>query len=253
MSEAAYPRPERIHAGTEGGLPLREVLAILRRRRRVIFWATALVTTVAVLIGLQVTRTYTATAQVMIEPRESRIVSAEKVAPGLPAEDSAIIETHIKLIQSRATLARAVDNLEPRVRSPARPERGGARPRRWADRWALLAGMAARLDRPSAAGALGHGGRHHDRRRTRVRSRDAARAGGRRAAGQPQGRAVGALLHPVDQLQQYRCRQRAAQRSPMRFRRVVYIDAQIAHKLSTTRRASSWLGKDEVAELRRKA
>jgi exopolysaccharide transport family protein len=64
-----------------------------------------------VLLGLQVTKTYTATAQVMIEPRESRIVSAEKVAPGLPAEDNAIIETHIKLIQSRATLARAVANL----------------------------------------------------------------------------------------------------------------------------------------------
>ena len=42
MSEAASPRPDRIHAVPEGGLPLRELLAILRRRRRVIFWATAI-------------------------------------------------------------------------------------------------------------------------------------------------------------------------------------------------------------------
>ena len=68
------------------GLALRELLAILQRRRHVIIWVTAVVTTVAVLIGLQVTRTYTATAQVMIEPRESRIIEAESVAPGLPAE-----------------------------------------------------------------------------------------------------------------------------------------------------------------------
>jgi uncharacterized protein involved in exopolysaccharide biosynthesis len=86
-------------ATVPGGLPLPELLAILRRRRRVIFLVTTVVTTVALLVGLQVTKTYTATAQVMIEPRESRIVQAEKVAPGLPAEDNAIVETHIKLIQ----------------------------------------------------------------------------------------------------------------------------------------------------------
>jgi uncharacterized protein involved in exopolysaccharide biosynthesis len=67
ISQVDHPRPERTPAGPEGGLPLREVLAILRRRRRVVFWTMAIVTTVAVLMGLQVTRTYTATAQVMIE------------------------------------------------------------------------------------------------------------------------------------------------------------------------------------------
>ena len=154
MSEADSSRPDRIHAVPEGGLPLREVLAILRRRRRVIFWATTIVTTVAVLIGLQVTRTYTATAQVMIEPRESRIVSAEKVAPGLPAEDNAIVETHIKLIQSRATLARAVDNLDLLSDLAARPEPDGARPFR--RRTGGPPGrMAARLGRPSACRGAG--------------------------------------------------------------------------------------------------
>jgi uncharacterized protein involved in exopolysaccharide biosynthesis len=91
MATSAQPNdpPERIAAVPPGGLPLRELLAILRRRRRVIFWVSAIVTTVATLIGLRVPQTYTAIAQVMIEPRESRIVNAEKVAPGLPAEDGA--------------------------------------------------------------------------------------------------------------------------------------------------------------------
>ena len=65
-----------------GGLPLPELLAILRRRRHVIFAVTTVATMVAVLIGLQVTKTYTATAQVMIEPRESRIVQPDRWVGG---------------------------------------------------------------------------------------------------------------------------------------------------------------------------
>jgi capsular exopolysaccharide synthesis family protein len=112
MAKFQTPSPERKDAVPGGGPPVRELLAIVRRRRRVIFWVTALVTTLATLIGLQVTRTYTATAQVMIEAREDRIVDVEKVAPSLAAGDSSVIETHIELIQSRATLARAVDDLD---------------------------------------------------------------------------------------------------------------------------------------------
>ena len=89
---------------------MRELLAILRRRRRVIFWVTAMVTTVAVLIGLQVTSPYPRRLR-CDRPRESQIIDAEEVAPGLPAEDNALIDTHIRLIQSHASLARAVDNL----------------------------------------------------------------------------------------------------------------------------------------------
>ena len=158
-SPARHSSVERTAAPSDG-LALRELLAILRRRRRVIFWVTAMVTTVAVLIGLQVTRTYTATAQVMIEPRESQIIDAEEVAPGLPAEDNALIDTHIRLIQSHASLARAVDNLnlasDPRF-IPSRTARtsvvagpvallAGWLPNWLADqlpvRWALAAGIA---------------------------------------------------------------------------------------------------------------
>ena len=46
-------------AGMAAGLPLRELLAILRRRRRVIAWVVVLVTGLATLIGLQADKTPT--------------------------------------------------------------------------------------------------------------------------------------------------------------------------------------------------
>jgi polysaccharide biosynthesis transport protein len=245
LSQAQQPNSERSDAAHGGGLPLRELLAILRRRRRVVFWVTTMVTTVAILIGLQVTKTYTASAQVMVEPRESRIVNAEKVAPGLPAEDSAIIETHIKLIQSRATLARAVDNLNlvtsPRF-FPSRTVRdravagpvgflAGWLPRWIGDqlpwRWAVAAGLttngALRLDpdllREQAIDTLQgdvkvvQSGRSYvlSISYTSTRPQEAARIANGIAA--------------------------------------AYVDVQLDDKLSATRRASAWLG-EQVEQLR---
>jgi succinoglycan biosynthesis transport protein ExoP len=245
LSQAPHPNPERTHAAPEGGLPLRELLAILRRRRRAIFWVTTLVTTVAILIGLQVTRTYTATAQVMIEPRESRIVNVEKVAPGLPAEDNAIIETHIKLIQSRATLARAVENLKlgsdpgfvPSRTASDRSVGGpvgflaGWLPGWMADqlpwRWAVAAGITTN-------GAL-------------ALAPDVLRE-----------QAIDALQGAVKVAQSGRSYVLSISYTSTRPQEAVriangiadaYVDVQLDEKLSATRRASAWLGK-QVEELR---
>ena len=245
ISQVDHPRPEHTPAGPEGGLPLREVLAILRRRRRVVFWTMAIVTTVAVLMGLQVTKTYTATAQVMIEPRESRIVSAEKVAPGLPAEDSAIVETHIKLIQSRATLARAVDNLslvsDLRVvpgGPPSAPSLGGPVgllvewlpawvARQLPGRWAMAAGIATDGAHGSDSAMLRE-------------------------------QAVDALQGRVKVVQSGRSYVLAVSYTSTRPQEAVriangiaqaYVEVQLEEKLSATRRASAWLGQ-QVEQLR---
>jgi uncharacterized protein involved in exopolysaccharide biosynthesis len=77
----------------EAGLPIRELLRILRRRRRAILCVVVVLTSVATFIGLRVTKTYTATAQVMIEPGDSQIINVEKIAQGLSLGDAAIIET----------------------------------------------------------------------------------------------------------------------------------------------------------------
>ena len=245
LSQAHSPNPQRTDADPEGGLPLRELLAILRRRRRVIIGVTTMVTTVALLIGLQVTKTYTATAQVMIEPRESRIVDAEKVAPGLPAEDDAIIETHIKLIQSRATLARAVDRLhllsDPEFalsRTASEDSVGGPLGflAQWLPDWLAyqLSGRWA-----LAAGIMIDGAQGPDP--------DALRE-----------RAIDALQGDLKVAQSGRSYVLSISYSSPRPREAVriangiadaYVDVQLEEKLSATRRASAWLG-EQVEQLR---
>ena len=226
-----------------GGLPLPELLAILRRRRRVIFLVTTVATTVALLVGLQVTKTYTATAQVMIEPRESRIVQAEKVAPGLPAEDNAIVETHIKLIQSRATLARAVENLN-LLSDPAFMSSPKARDRSVGGPVGLLAGwlpdwVAGRLPVRWAVAA----GIATDATSGRDVLRD---------------RAINGLQDDVkvrQSGQSYVLLISYTSTRPDEAARIAngiadaYIDVQLDEKLSATRRASAWLG-DQVKQLR---
>jgi polysaccharide biosynthesis transport protein len=245
LSQAPHPNPERTHAAPEGGLPLRELLAILRRRRRAIFWVTTLVTTVAILIGLQVTRTYTATAQVMIEPRESRIVDVEKVAPGLPAEDNAIIETHIKLIQSRATLARAVDNLN--LLSDLRLVPSGAgRDASVGGPVGLLAGwlpewIAHQLPGrwAMAAGITTDGAHGSDPEMLREQAVDAL-----------QGK-----VKVVQSGRSYVLAISCTSTSPQEAVRIAnaiahaYVEVQLEEKLGATRRASAWLG-EQVEQLR---
>jgi capsular exopolysaccharide synthesis family protein len=140
-------------AGMAAGLPLRELLAILRRRRRVIAWVVVLVTGLATLIGLQADKTYTATALVMVQPQEARIVDFEQVAQGL-SPDAATIETQIKFIQSYDNLARTADLLNltsdaalalPRAGlAGALAAAGGLLP----DKWLIAAGLA---DAPEVA------------------------------------------------------------------------------------------------------
>ncbi len=134
----------------EAGLPLRDLIAMLRRRQRVVLWVVVLITGLATLVGLQVDKTYVATSLVMIQPQENRVVDFEQVAQGLSA-DKATIETQIKFIQSYENLARTVDllNLE---RDPAFTGASG-QAGAWSaatavlpDKWLIAAGFASAPD-----------------------------------------------------------------------------------------------------------
>ncbi len=136
----------------EAGLPLRELIAILRRRRRVVVWVVVLITGIATLIGLQVDKTYTAASLVMIQPQENRVVDVGQVARGLSA-DNAAIQTQIKFIQSYENLAHTVELLK-LDRDPAFAGTGapaGALSAVGAilpDKWLIAAGLA---DAPEVA------------------------------------------------------------------------------------------------------
>lgn len=105
-----YPYGDVPPGYDEGGLDIKDLLAILRRRRWVILSTVLLITTLATLVGLQLTPKYTAKALVMIDPRKERVVNVEEVLQGLNP-DAAVVETQIKVIKSRAHIERVMDHL----------------------------------------------------------------------------------------------------------------------------------------------
>jgi polysaccharide biosynthesis transport protein len=95
----------------EPGLDIRELVGVLRRRKRVILSTVLLVTSLAALAGLQVTPRYTASALVMIDPRKSNVVDVESVIQGL-GTDASTVESQIRVIGSRFQLERLATDLK---------------------------------------------------------------------------------------------------------------------------------------------
>jgi len=81
------------------GLDLQKLIAVILRRRREILAAGAVVFATVLLILLTQPRTYTATASIMINPREDRVVGAEQaLVQGPPS--SAIVDSEIEVLRS---------------------------------------------------------------------------------------------------------------------------------------------------------
>ena len=108
-ADSPRPSPEPITA-TDAGLDIKDLLGILRRRKKVILSTVLLLTCLAVLVGLQLTPKYTATALVMIDPRKSNIVDVESVIQGL-GTDASTVESQIRVINSRFQLERLAGEL----------------------------------------------------------------------------------------------------------------------------------------------
>lgn len=90
---------------------LREMLRILWRRRWLI-GATAMgCVLVTGLVLSQITPRYTATAQVLVDPRQTNVVDIEQVLSGLPA-NAETIQSEIEVISSRNLATRVVERLK---------------------------------------------------------------------------------------------------------------------------------------------
>jgi capsular exopolysaccharide synthesis family protein len=94
----------------DAGLDIKDLLGILYRRKRLILSTVLLLTTLALLAGLQITPRYTATAMVMIDPRKSNVVDVASVVQGL-GTDASTVESQIRLIGSRFQLERLATDL----------------------------------------------------------------------------------------------------------------------------------------------
>lgn len=107
--------PDPTAAPTGWQLPqqfdFRRVLATFRRHLR-LFAAVALSVLLAtVLLTMQATPLYTATANVMLDNRQPRVTNTEEVLAGLPP-DSSVVDTEVEVLRSRQLAERVVRTLK---------------------------------------------------------------------------------------------------------------------------------------------
>ncbi len=116
-STPGTPTEARHEPPSEGGFAfapsfdLTHLISIFRRRLR-LFGAVALVVFLAaVLATLTATPKYTATANVMLDPRKEQVTNVEAVLSGLPA-DSSVVDTEVEILKSRQLAERVVARMK---------------------------------------------------------------------------------------------------------------------------------------------
>ena len=92
-------------------IDIREIVRTLWRRKSIIALAATMIVVVAALFIWNITPRYTASAFVMIEPRESRVVDVQAVLSGLPG-DAETIESEIQVIRSRKLAEKTIAKLQ---------------------------------------------------------------------------------------------------------------------------------------------
>jgi exopolysaccharide transport family protein len=97
-------------AAEGSGVDVKDLVAILRRRRGVIFGTVFVITSLALITGLQITPKYTAKALVMIDPRQAKVVDVQAVLQGL-GTDAPTVETQVKVLKSRSHIEQVMESL----------------------------------------------------------------------------------------------------------------------------------------------
>ncbi|AWZ02879.1 tyrosine-protein kinase etk [Rhodobiaceae bacterium] len=92
-------------------IDLRQVMLTLRRNVRLISAVMVSITLITLVITLQLTPLYTATAKVLIDSRQSNVVDVEAVLSGLSA-DSSTVDSQVEIIRSQALAFRVIDTLD---------------------------------------------------------------------------------------------------------------------------------------------
>ncbi|MCJ2086877.1 exopolysaccharide transport family protein [Methylobacterium sp. E-005] len=105
VQPALPERPARPETSAEAG----DLWRILWRRKRVVIGTALLLALLALTYALLTPSLYTATAQILIDPRDRQVVSND-VNPGTLSPDGGIaqVESQVKVIESDAVLGRAV-------------------------------------------------------------------------------------------------------------------------------------------------
>jgi capsular exopolysaccharide synthesis family protein len=96
--------------GSDRQSDLPELLRLLWRQKAVIIGTTTLLTALATAILLSLTQIYSATAYVMVDPREQHVVDIEAVVAGLPP-DAETVQTEMQVLRSRDLALRVITRL----------------------------------------------------------------------------------------------------------------------------------------------
>jgi uncharacterized protein involved in exopolysaccharide biosynthesis len=91
-------------------IDVKEVLRTIWRRKKVLVATVVLITTMAVLVVLQLTPKYTAKTLVMIGDRKIQVVDVQDVLSGL-SSDATTIQSEVEVIRSRNLARRIVEKL----------------------------------------------------------------------------------------------------------------------------------------------
>ncbi len=135
-------------SAAEEFIDLRDLLQIAQRRWVLVACCALLGLVAALIVTVNMTKLYTATALVMIETRENNVVDFESVVSGL-RPDTPTIANEIEILRSQALIGRLVDQLNLTEDPEFNPElaAGGFNLLSWIDprQWlrALLAGRPA--------------------------------------------------------------------------------------------------------------
>ena len=103
---------------------LRSALSVIRRRKGVILGTVALLTLLALVVTLQITPRYTATASLVLNARNPNVVDIASVVAGLRLDPS-IVTSEVDVLQSRALAGRVIKELnlmdDPEINKDRRP------------------------------------------------------------------------------------------------------------------------------------
>ncbi len=153
-SQQTVPAPGVTEAGylesNEDLIDIRELLRTLWRRKTVIIGTALFITCLAVVLTLQLTPRYTASALLTLQTRQEAVVDIQAVMSGL-STDASVIRTELDIIASRRLIGKLVDKLkltqDPEFNSALRepnPIRTALNPKTYLSKdWLMALGLAS--------------------------------------------------------------------------------------------------------------
>ena len=107
----------------ESSITIKDFLGILQRRRLIILATVCLITGLTTLLAFQLTRWYTASAELLIKPPEIQVVELQQVVGDRPPDPFAV-ETELDVMRSDSHAQRVIGELgllsDPEFNPPSR-------------------------------------------------------------------------------------------------------------------------------------